>query len=419
MSTYGLIFSSIICIAILVMQRNRLPLLLMASALYVPLGDNLQIGPGNFSAMRLAILACLVRYVMRGELRGTRFNKIDSAILVFSIWVSIASLTHTAFGFTIVPVSGYMFATFGMYFCLKNCVLSIEDVSRLMKGLVILTIPVAVLMIVEISIGRNVIYGLSGFSTAVLSRGDHLRATAAFRHPILAGTVGAAIALQSLSLIGVSGRLAFVGILIGLAMVIASASSGPILALCAGIVFLLLWRYRHKFRTLGWSILLFYILCEIVMSKPAYFLIARIDIVGGSTGWHRAELIRVALSKFSTWWLFGTEYTRDWMASGVSWSENQSDITNYFLYWTVLGGLAPLLCMIYIVFKSFKILHAKSYLPELHHSEQYLLWGVASVLFCHVVTSFSVAYFDHSLAFFWLPIAIASSINDRLSSKSA
>ena len=81
------------------------------------------------------------------------------------------------------------------------------------------------------------------------------------------------------------------------------------------------------------------ILLDLVMKAPAYYIIARADIIGGSTGWHRAALIDSAIRHLNEWWLIGTDYTRNWMVTGVSWSADNTDITNHYLYLGVLGGL--------------------------------------------------------------------------------
>jgi hypothetical protein len=43
---------------------------------------------------------------------------------------------------------------------------------------------------------------------------------------------------------------------------------------------------------------------------PACFLIARIDLPGGSSGgYHRAAIIEAAISHFREWWFAGTNWT--------------------------------------------------------------------------------------------------------------
>src|SRR5207253_439216 len=86
------------------------------------------------------------------------------------------------------------------------------------------------------------------------------------------------------------------------------------------------------------------VVLQIVMNDPVYFLMARIDFTGSSTGWFRAQLIRSSIQHLDEWWAVGTDYTRHWMPSGIYANEIHTDITNHFLEMGVWGGL-PLLSL--------------------------------------------------------------------------
>ena len=60
-------------------------------------------------------------------------------------------------------------------------------------------------------------------------------------------------------------------------------------------------------------------------------LMARVDVFGGSTGWHRAWLIDTAVKHFSEWWLLGIKN------SGV-WDPLLADVTNQYLVEGFDGG---------------------------------------------------------------------------------
>ena len=102
---------------------------------------------------------------------------------------------------------------------------------------------------------------------------------------------------------------AIVGIVACLLIVHASASSGPILSATWACVALAAWPLRRHMRFIRWSVVGLYALLELVMNAPAYYLLARIDMTGSSTSWHRAELINAAVSHLSEWWLVGTDVT--------------------------------------------------------------------------------------------------------------
>jgi hypothetical protein len=147
------------------------------------------------------------------------------------------------------------------------------------------------------------------------------------------------------------------------------------------------------------------------MKDPVYFLLARIDLTGGSTGWHRAALIQASIQHLSEWWLGGTDYTRNWMPTGVYWSKNHTDITNYFIQMGVYGGLPLMILFIGVICSSFAVIGKlmRKY-PNAPLKDRYLLWVLGSILFGHVSTFFSVSYFDQTVVFFYLLIASISSL---------
>jgi hypothetical protein len=148
------------------------------------------------------------------------------------------------------------------------------------------------------------------------------------------------------------------------------------------------------------------------MNDPVYYLLARIDLTGGSTGWHRAALIDGAFNHFSTWWLAGTDYTRDWMPTGIPANDANTDITNHFLAMGVWGGLPLMFLFIWVLIVAFravgKALRSRETAPPQH---QFLIWTLGSILFGHATTFFSISYFDpQSSVFLYFGLAAIGSI---------
>jgi len=143
-----------------------------------------------------------------------------------------------------------------------------------------------------------------------------------------------------------------------------------------------------------------------VMNAPAYYLLARIDLTGSSTSWHRAAVIEAAFNHLSEWWLLGTSYTRHWMPYGVVWSNDQIDITNYYIRMGVDGGLPLMLMFIAVLVKGFSIVGSR-----LHQTEPgqpntpFVAWALGASLFAHAVTFLAVSYFDQSVMFLYLVVS--------------
>jgi hypothetical protein len=299
----------------------------------------------------------------------------------------------------------------GIYFLVRIACQDREDVVRLAGFTAILLAPVALEMIAEHVTGQNLFATLGGVPPEPAIREGRLRAQGPFAHAILAGTVGAVTLPLMVGLWHEHRKRALLGMAACVVMVLACSSSGPIMSLLAGIVGLVMWRWRHRMRAVRWLLGLGYIALDIVMKAPAYYIIGRIDIVGGSTGWHRAALIESALVHLHEWWLAGTDYTRHWMPTGVSWSNDHTDITNHYLALGVRGGLPLMLLFIALLVKAYsyigQTLEAQSERPG---EELFMIWALGASLFAHTVTMISVSYFDQSFMFLYLTMGIIGSL---------
>ena len=196
-------------------------------------------------------------------------------------------------------------------------------------------------------------------------------------------------------------------------MTVTSASSGPIMSLLIGIGALLLWNLRSYMEKIRIGVIVGYLILMVVMKQPPYYLISRIDISGGSTGWHRANLIEMTIKHLPEWWLFGTDITRHWMpAQGIAMDPQHTDITNYFIGIGILGGLPAMLLILAMMGVAFKWVGRILTIWTAKGSEEsFMIWCFGSCLFSHVATGISVAYFDQSIVYFWLVVAVISSIH--------
>ncbi|MCX7727668.1 MAG: O-antigen ligase family protein, partial [Chitinispirillaceae bacterium] len=307
----------------------------------------------------------------------------------------------------------------GIYFIARFLLAEPDDIKSLIKGMAIILLPLGFLMLIEMKTGRNFFSDFGGVPEITVVRHGKLRCQGAFAHPILAGTAGAVSFpfMVYFILTKTSRVIGIIGVISTLAMVVTSNSSGPIMTLFFGIVGLFFWRWRFKMKIVRIFILLTLVGLNFVMKSPVWYLLAKIDLTGSSTGWHRAELINSALIHLQEWWLVGTNYTRHWMPTGVSWSPDHTDITNHYLHFGVIGGLPTMVCFIMMIVKGFRligILIRKEYLEK---EEHLLFWTAGSILFAHVMTFFSVSYFDQTSVFLYTLFAIIGSLFNTYSQK--
>ncbi|OAI45946.1 hypothetical protein AYO43_07300 [Nitrospira sp. SCGC AG-212-E16] len=122
-------------------------------------------------------------------------------------------------------------------------------------------------------------------------------------------------------------------------------------------------------------------------------------------------MIDKALEHLPEWWFAGTDYTRHWLDYGAFWSADHIDITNHYLRMGVDGGLLLMFLFIAILAKGFSFvgqcLRQGAKLPP---EFRFLVWSLGASLFAHAATCLSVSYFDQSVVFMYLTLAVVGSI---------
>jgi hypothetical protein len=408
MNGIALIFFLLNAAALLALPRRWAPLPLVLGTCYMTQGQGIVIGPFHFPVIRMLILVAFVRVLTRGERPAGGLNRLDWVMLAFGA----AGLWTAMFVQTLVGQLGRVYDTVGIYFLIRTFCRTIEDISHLLKLLALALAPVALEMVNEQLTGQNLFAVLGDVPQEVVSRAGRFRAQGPFRISILAGTVGAACIPFMIAIWRKYPMPAKIGLAACLLMTISSASSGPLMSAIVAIFALALWRWRHLTRQMRIAAVVAYIFLDIVMKAPAYYLIARIDLISSSTGFHRAELIHVAIEHLNEWWFAGTNYTRHWMPSGVSWSEDHCDITNHYLFYGVYGGLPWMLSFIAALWMAFREvgiflqLHANRDLMEAKFA-----WALGAALCAQAASCFSVAYFDQSIVILFLNLAIIGSLS--------
>lgn len=398
--------------ALLAVPRKWAPVPLLLGCTYMTLGQGIELGPISLPVYRMLLLVGVARVILKVESLPGGLNLIDKLMIGWGGWVVFASFFHDPERAGPIYACGVVFNQTLIYFLIRIWCVDLEEVSDVIRIMALLLVPIAMEMIVEKLTGRNSFAIFGGVPDYVLIREGKLRAQGPFRHPILAGTVGATCIPLFVGILKRHRMAALLGIGAGIAIVIASASSGPVMSLLAGVFALGLWYFKRHLKVLRWGAVLLYILLMFTMTRPPYFLISRIDISGGSTGWHRAFLIQQTIAHLPEWWLFGTDETRHWMPfQGFASDPHHTDITNYYIGFGVTGGLVAMLLVIWMMAVAFR------WIGQIHDSQsadepnqRFMIWCFGACLFSHAVTSISVAYFDQSMLYFWLSVAVISSV---------
>jgi len=386
-----------------------LPLLLAA----LHLGNQEVIG--NLTPSRILIGLGILRLLLSGDRRILiPRNYVDLAFIAFSFIAVLTSFAHpsTESSTPLTYRLGLIWNAHGTYLYGKGYLPTLTDLHRFAKILPICLVPLALGLSAEKLTRYNYYSYIGANSSHVTIRNDSARAAGPFRHPILAGTAGAtSLPLSILALRHGTPALGWLGVLSCLAIVVSSSSSGP-LAAC-GITLLALATWRHP-KLLKIGAILGLTLAAIFpvissQNRGPWYLLNYIDLTGGSTGWHRAHLIDRGLAHLGEWWLVGTDYTRHWMPTGVSWSPDHTDLTNYYLHLGVIGGLwLPLILVSQIYVAIRNAIHRASIIRHHNLPDAFAKWMLAATLSAHAVSFISVSYFDQMFVLFFIILGHSS-----------
>jgi hypothetical protein len=142
---------------------------------------------------------------------------------------------------------------------------------------------------------------------------------------------------------------------------------------------------------------------HLVMKAPVWHLISRIDVAGGSSSYHRYQLVDACIRHFSDWWLIGVKSTAEW-----GW--DMWDTANQYVSTADGSGLIPFLLLIATIVYGFKYLgRARTQLANDKRSALFV-WAMGSALFANVVAFFGISYFDQTIVVWYGLLAAISTV---------
>jgi len=392
------------------LERNRALQVFLIAVTLIPYGSNLDIGPASFTPMRILIFFGMLRIIFKGERINGALNTADFSMILLSVVLLIASVMRPpAPDSSFITRLGNAYDIVGGYFVFRCLIKGYEDIFSIFKVTVIIFTILGIFMAYEKVKCYN-LFSLLGGSQIPKIRDGKVRCSGSFGISILAGTVPATSLVWMYILRwhkNINRLYLYIGMVSSVAVIFLCTSSGPLMSLALLIVGFCTWPLRDNMKIIKSGIITMLVAFQILMTEPVWFLIAKIDLTGSSTGWHRAELMDSAIRNLNEWWFVGTNYTRHWMPTGVSWSPYQTDITNQYLRFGIDGGILAMLLFIYVISSSFAIIGKKiKGMPDHLFNHKILIWALGASLFSHTVTFFSVRYFDQSIMYFFLLLAM-------------
>ncbi len=403
----GLAALLILSLCILVLPRSKACVPILILTCFVSLGQRFYIAGLNWDFLRIIILVGYLRVFMRNEFSGFRWISLDTLIVLWA--VCSAALTILREGSAgIVNQLGVKFNILGSFFLFRCLIRDWSDIVVILRAFIVIGVLLAVAFIIEKSTRRNFFSIFGGVPAITAIREGRLRCQGAFSHPILAGCFWAGLIplFAALWWKSSSDRVwTVVGVLAGLIIVLCSSSSTPIMGVIFGIIGGLFFFLRRSMRPIRWGILFTLIALHFMMKAPVWHLISRVNVISGSTGWHRYKLIDQTIRHVDQWWLMG--------CSGftvASWGVFAGDVTNHYILECVQGGLLTLILFVITIGIAFRNVGLMWRYYEKDRFRLALSWALGVSLFVHCMNFLGVSYFGQMYVVWYLLLAIIASL---------
>lgn len=391
-------FMLVLSLMVLLVPRRYFLLPYIVAACFVPADQRILIADLDFTVLRILVAMGLLRLLGSGEGEPMRYNSFDKLVIGWTICGAIIYILRWGSFSAVVYKCGTLFDAIGMYWLFRMSMTRLDDIKQMARMLAICSLVMVFLVAGEWTTGQNPFAALGRVHT-VLREGE-FRCQASFPHSIMLGLFWATTIPLFVGLAKSETHKSLYGAAIAAAafMVIATRSSTPLLTMLIVLALLPLFRYRHYGRKAAWALLGLTIVLHIVMKAPVWHLIARVNVIGGSTGWHRYHLINEAVNHFREWAILGTRGT-------AHWGYGLFDVTNQYILEGVRGGLITLVLFVAIFIRAVAKTGGAS-LRRISSGHQWLLWGVCVSILGHCISFFGVSYFGQIILLLYLTLAI-------------
>lgn len=389
-------------IMLLVIDRRRAALPMMLIACFVSPAQRIVVLSLDFTLLRLMVLFGWARLCLRGELRPLRLGPLDYCLLAWTITRTLGVFLRNDMTLgALLYGAGRSFDAVGIYFFFRVLIRDYRDVIDAVKNAALVAIPVALAFVVEKITAHNIFAIFGGVAENTWVRHGRLRCQGAFAHAILAGCFWGGLLPQFAALWWQQFRaLAVAGVASALVIIICCASSTPAMAVIFGAMGALFFPVRGLMPFVRWGLFAGLLTLHLLMKAPVWHLISRIDVVGGSTGYHRYRLINEFVNRFEEWWLLGVRSTEHW---GIV------DITNQFVKEGIQAGLLTLLLFLGTVALSFRGVGKILRRSEGDMGRLVLAWSLGVGVFIHVMNYLAVSYFGQIILIWYMHLAMIGS----------
>jgi hypothetical protein len=416
-SAVTLVVACVFSALALIVSPAHILTVFLASVIWYPSSYTVDTGSIHWTVRRIVIVVILLRVLLSGDfLRQFKLMRLDKLVVALFFCETLAGAVT---GFTnamgVVPFlqyqSGQMFDMMLPYFAARLILANKERYVSLLKGILVISFPFAILAFYQFSTGGNPFSFVRAYYPKERSIG--FRAELTFAVSIMLGlyfvSFGAACAALLRFVSDHNKWICMVALVLMAVGTISSASSGPMLALIMAGAFLILYRWKHEWRLVLTLVVLMCGSIEIVSNRHFY------DVLGGltltpETAWYRSRLIDVALWEggMSDHWLVGFGPIDPGWGPQVD-GRDHTDVVNHYILILINYGLIGLIPFLWMNVEAVKSLLWAG-MHAAREADQWLAWTLGASLFGLAGAFFSVSLFEAPTSAYYMLIAVAAAM---------
>lgn len=398
MSDLTILAVIVLSVGALVVPRRYLPAIPIIAACFIPVDQRVIVSGLDLTALRILLCVAVLRLVVGGECVRVRWSNFDWLVLAWALCGAAVYSLQWMTTKAVINRCGVFVDIMGMYWLFRQTIRSWADIRQAAVVYAFCAVALVPLVAMEWLTGRNPFSVMGHVVTLV--RSNHYRCAAAFPHSIMLGVFWAAIIPLFIAFIraGRDKGLFWMAMASAVFIVTATASSTPVVTLAIAIGAMAMWKWRRYIPMLAIVCIVVLVGLHLAMRAPVWHLLARINVVPGSTGWYRFYLLDQAISHFQEWAPLGCRNTE-------AWGMGLGDITNQYVLEGVRGGLITLLLFVAVLLVGASRL-LKISLCEVHPQKRMMVCAVLAMLATHCAAFGGVSYFGQMTMEWYMVLAV-------------
>jgi hypothetical protein len=409
-----LIAVSASALVLLLSPVGRVIVLLTTLAWY-PSYLTVKVGTLDFSVSRIVVITIFLAILLgQGRPTNFKFTQLDKFVIAYFICEIIAGLTTMPASVFLENRAGAFLSTVLPYFAVRLAITTKKQYYTVLKAIVIIAAPLAIIGLYESVTGNNPFGFLRQYHAwRVISedfgqapretRMGLYRAVVTFPQPIMFGLFFAMFAPPCAALFRVVPRNKFlwwIGVAFMALGAVSSVSSGPVLSLVLAAVFIACYRWRKYWKVAVVLLLLMVVCVEIVSNRHFYDVIGRFTFSAG-TAWYRSKLMEVALGGgMSGHWLTGFGFADPGWSYRID-HRSHTDIVNHYLLVLARYGLVGFIPFVGVILTAMKNLIVASRQARLD-ADKWTIWTLGATLCGLLFAFFSVSLGGQTPTFFYM-----------------